>query len=96
MSKYKNIFILKGGMLVAALVGNDIRSTVDMDTTIKKYPVTLDSIKNVFDLILSIDLDDGITMTIKLPPLRASSTERFNARLYLLMFSGVDSSVLYS
>lgn len=51
MSKYKNIFILKGGMLVAALVGNDIRSTVDMDTTIKTYPVTLDSIKNAFDFI---------------------------------------------
>lgn len=37
LSKYKNNFILKGGMLVSAMVGLDIRSTMDIDTTIKKY-----------------------------------------------------------
>ncbi len=39
-SNYKNNFILKGGMLIAALVGIDNRSTMDMDATIKNYPIT--------------------------------------------------------
>lgn len=34
LSEFKNKFILKGGMIVAALVGIDIRSTIDMDATI--------------------------------------------------------------
>ena len=65
LSEYKKNFILKGGMLVASLVGVDIRSTMDMDATIKKYPVTLDSIKTAFDSILSIHVDDSIIMTVK-------------------------------
>ena len=35
ISKYRNQFILKGGMLIAAIVGVDARSTMDMDATIK-------------------------------------------------------------
>lgn len=38
-SKYKDHFILKGGMLIAALVGIDNRATMDMDVTIKNNPV---------------------------------------------------------
>jgi nucleotidyltransferase AbiEii toxin of type IV toxin-antitoxin system len=43
-SKYKNNFILKGGMLIAAIVGVDNRSTMDMDATIKNYPISIDSL----------------------------------------------------
>ena len=32
-SEYKNNFILKGGMLVSALVGVEARATMDIDTT---------------------------------------------------------------
>ena len=35
VSKYKDNFILKGGMLIAAMVGIDTRTTMDMDATIK-------------------------------------------------------------
>lgn len=35
LSKYKNNFILKGGFLIAAIVGLDTRATMDLDTTIK-------------------------------------------------------------
>lgn len=41
-SKYKNNFILKSGMLIAAIVGIDNRSTMDMDATIKNYPYAKD------------------------------------------------------
>lgn len=64
LSEFKDKFILKGGMLVAAIVGVDMRSTVDMDATIKSYPVTLDSIKNILDSILSVQIDDGIDMKL--------------------------------
>lgn len=65
LSEFKDKFILKGGMLVAALVGVDMRSTVDMDATIKSYPATKKSIENVFNSILSVKIDDGVNMKIK-------------------------------
>ncbi|WP_286807461.1 MULTISPECIES: nucleotidyl transferase AbiEii/AbiGii toxin family protein [unclassified Acetobacterium] len=34
-SSYRDNFILKGGFLIAAMIGIDMRSTMDMDTTIK-------------------------------------------------------------
>jgi hypothetical protein len=36
VSKYRDNFILKGGLLIASMVGIDMRSTMDMDTTIKR------------------------------------------------------------
>ena len=39
LSVYKNHFILKGGMLVSAMVGLDSRATLDIDTTIRDYPM---------------------------------------------------------
>ena len=65
LSEFKDKFILKGGMLVAALVGVDMRSTIDMDATIKNYPVTLESIEKAFESILQVEVDDGVTIKIK-------------------------------
>lgn len=39
-SRYKEYFIIKGGFLIAAMVGLDTRATMDIDATIKGYPVT--------------------------------------------------------
>ena len=38
-SKYRNCFILKGGMLISAMVGIDSRATMDIDTTLRNYPL---------------------------------------------------------
>lgn len=65
LSDFKNNFILKGGMLVAAIVGLDARSTIDMDATIKGWPVTVDTVQKMFGDILSIKLDDNVEMKIK-------------------------------
>lgn len=65
LSDFGDKFILKGGMLIAALVGIDMRSTVDMDATIKSYPVTKESIEDAFDNILSVSIDDGVSMEFK-------------------------------
>lgn len=52
-------------MLVAALVGVDIRSTIDMDATIKSFPVDRESIEAVFNMILGLPIEDGVEMTLK-------------------------------
>lgn len=65
LSKYKNNFILKGDMLISAMVGLDARSTMDMDATIKGMVVAKDTIEAMFNEILSFPLDDGVTLSIK-------------------------------
>lgn len=64
LSEFRDKFILKGGMLIAAIVGVDLRSTIDMDVTIKSYPVTFDTIQNVLDSILSVQIDDGVDIKL--------------------------------
>lgn len=64
-SSYKDNFILKGGMLISSLIGVESRSTVDMDTTMKQKAVTLESIKSIFEDIISIDIDDGVIFVVK-------------------------------
>ncbi|MFV0363701.1 MAG: nucleotidyl transferase AbiEii/AbiGii toxin family protein [Suipraeoptans sp.] len=64
LSKYRNNFILKGGMLVAAMVGVDMRSTLDIDTTIKNMPLSPETAKEMVEEIISIPLDDGMTFLI--------------------------------
>lgn len=63
-SPYKEKFILKGGMLVAAIVGLDNRATMDLDTTLKNLPLTPEAIHNALESVFSVDLDDGVTFEI--------------------------------
>lgn len=60
ISKYNNNFILKGGFLLAAMVGLDTRATMDMDATIKGLTVTKETISQMFFDICGIHLDDDI------------------------------------
>lgn len=64
ISKYKDNFILKGGMLISAMLGIDSRTTMDMDTTIKGFPLTHDNIENILNDICNIDLKDNVTFKI--------------------------------
>lgn len=61
ISKYHHNFVLKGGFLIAAMVGLDTRATMDMDATIKDWPVNEESIKKMFFDICNTDLHDNIT-----------------------------------
>lgn len=65
LSKYRNNFILKGGMLVSAMVGLDTRSTMDIDTTIKNMPLSVENAKEMIEEIIAISIDDGMTFSIK-------------------------------
>ena len=63
-SKYKDKFVLKGGMLVAAMVGLDIRATMDMDTTLKNLPLTPEAIRSTLDNVCNSPFDDGVSFEI--------------------------------
>ncbi len=65
LSKYRNNFILKGGMLVSAMVGLDTRSTMDIDTTIKNMPLSVENAREMIEEIIVIPIDDGMTFSIK-------------------------------
>ncbi len=59
-SEYKNNLVLKGGFLIASLVGTDTRSTRDIDTSIVGLPVSKVKMKEVFEEICAIELPDDI------------------------------------
>lgn len=65
VSKYKDNLILKGGFLIAAIIGINMRSTMDMDTTIKGIPVNRESVERILNEILGIELDDNVTFRAK-------------------------------
>lgn len=64
MSKYKDNFILKGGMLISAMLGIYGRTTMDMDTTIKGFTLNKENIENIFNEICKMDLEDNVTFKI--------------------------------
>jgi len=63
-SKYKHNIILKGGLLLASIIGNDERTTKDLDATLKSLPLEKESVKEIISNILNIDIDDNITYEI--------------------------------
>jgi len=65
VSQYQDKFILKGGMLVAAMVGLDARATMDIDATIKGADVNVETVETIITDIVSISLGDGVTFRIK-------------------------------
>ena len=64
-SRYKNNFIIKGGILVTSLIGVALRSTMDIDTTIKNLNLSETDIYQTVEEICAIDLQDEITFQIK-------------------------------
>ena len=70
-SKYKNHIILKGGLLISSLIGVEMRSTLDMDTTIKGLPMNEENISKILHEILEITIDaDIVYRLIKLERIR--------------------------
>ena len=65
LSSYGENFIIKGGFLIASMVGLDTRATMDMDATIKGYPVNEVTIQNMIIGILTVQVDDSISFEFK-------------------------------
>ena len=70
-SAYKDKFVLKGGMLVAAIVGLDNRATMDLDTTLKKLPLTPEVIRGALEQVSAVSFDDDVIFEVgKISPIR--------------------------
>ena len=65
VSKYKDKFIIKVGLLLSSIFGVNLRSTMDLDTTIKGLPLDRTTITKVINEIISIDLKDNIKLEIE-------------------------------
>jgi len=65
LSNYKDKFIIKGGLLLSSIFGVNLRSTMDLDTTIKGFPLTKENLEKVINEIISIDINDNIKLTLE-------------------------------
>ncbi len=63
-SEYRDHFILKGGMLVASLVGLNTRATMDIDTTVKAVSLSREDAIRMMERIITVDIPDGISFQI--------------------------------
>ena len=65
VSEYKDKFVVKGGMLIAAIVGLDTRSTMDLDATLRNLPLTEERLNEAIRSICAIDLNDDVFFEVK-------------------------------
>ena len=65
ISKYKFNFILKGGLLLSAIIGDERRTTSDMDTMIKGVDIESDELLKIIQEIINIETDDNISFEIE-------------------------------
>ena len=82
-SPYKDRFILKGGLLISAILGVAERTTMDMDTTVKGLPMDEQNIRKAISEILNQPVDDGIEFQLlDLTPIREDDEyENFRASI---------------
>lgn len=64
LSQYRDNFVLKGGLLVSSLVGVDMRSTMDVDTTVKSLPLNKRSAQKILEEIIAVKLEDRVAFRI--------------------------------
>lgn len=64
LSEHRDNFILKGGMLVAALVELDARATMGIDTTIRSATLSQAEVARIAGDIVAVEIDDGVTFAI--------------------------------
>ena len=62
-TEYKEKFVIKGGLLIASIVGIEHRSTMDLDTTLRNLPLTESAIREAFESVCRVQTDDGITFS---------------------------------
>lgn len=65
VSKYKEKFVIKGGFLLSSIFGVNLRSTMDLDTTIKGIPLTRKNLESIINEIITITMDDNIDFKIE-------------------------------
>lgn len=64
VSQYQSNLILKGGFLISAIVGLDTRATMDLDTTIRGFDVTHDTVRRIFEEIGATPIEDNVKFEV--------------------------------
>lgn len=64
-SPYSENFIIKGGILVTSMIGISMRSTMDIDTSIRNLDLSEEKALRIINKISKIDLQDGVTFNVK-------------------------------
>ena len=65
LSEYRDKFVVKGGMLIAAIVGLDTRATMDLDTTLRNLPLTEEKITEAILSICGVNREDDVAFKMK-------------------------------
>lgn len=65
VSEYKDKLVIKGGILIAVIVGLDTRSTMDLDTTLRNLSLTEERIRKVMESICNIELEDNVIFQMR-------------------------------
>lgn len=82
-SRFKDNFILKGGLLISSMIGITERTTMDMDTTVRGIQMEVDEIVSAVKEIVAIDVEDGIVFEYKgIEPIREEDAYN-NFRVHL-------------
>ena len=64
-SSYRDKFVVKGGTLIAALVGITSRSTMDLDVVLQRNPLDEVHVRTAVDTIASVAVDDGVRFAVE-------------------------------
>lgn len=64
LSKFKDQIVIKGGLLIASMVGISSRTTMDMDATLRSYPLSETTIREAFETICAMALEDDVTLVL--------------------------------
>jgi len=64
LSDYNDKFVLKGGLLISAIVGIDTRTTMDVDATMRGLLFTEESISKTIKAICAVQVDDDVEIIV--------------------------------
>ena len=84
ISEYKERFILKGGLLASSLIGVDLRTTMDIDTTVRAIPLNENDMTDIVNRICNIKLDDQVTFEVVYTETIMDEFDYPGVRLHLL------------
>lgn len=59
-SKYHENFVFKGGFLLSATFGIDLRATLDVDFLLRNLGLTEENIRKTFEEIIKVEVDDNV------------------------------------
>ena len=85
-SEFKNHFVIKGGLLISAMIGISERTTMDLDVTIKSLQVDEQRLTKMINEIITIDVEDNINFEfVRIKPVRTDDvSSRYSSFLNLI------------